>query len=100
MASGLHHFHVPQAESLLREFQARVTMRTTTPRKASKKKFDFSARKSPDSGKSLVKSTSDDQDQPPKPKSDDQQLHTPSPGTCKRQSTVIITLKTLGPKGS
>ena len=38
-----------QAESLLRELQARVTLRTT-PRKSSKKRFDFSARRSPDEG--------------------------------------------------
>ena len=38
-----------QAESLLRELQARVTLRTT-PRKSSKKRFDFSVWRSPDEG--------------------------------------------------
>ena len=38
-----------QAESLLRELQARVTLRTT-PRKSSKKRFDFSVGRSPDEG--------------------------------------------------
>ena len=42
-----------QAESLLREFEARVSLRTT-PRKSNKKRFDFSVRKSPDEGARTV----------------------------------------------
>ena len=86
-----------QAESLLQEFQARVSLRST-PKKINRRSFDFSSRRSPEgepkSSHVLTKSNSDDHEQL-KPKSGEgpgRMARTPPPN-----SGGVYTLHPLNP---